>query len=125
VRGKVDLKTAQREIAEDWISPYEKYIGPLSTAPPTQSVQGHRADDVWVNSHSGKYFTPGSQWYGKSKSGEYMSESEAIQISNPARNLVFSKVLISSPRYEPTWGLAIPRLANAGEALPYALPKTE
>lgn len=79
VRGKVDLKTAQREISEDWISAYQKYIGPLPTAAPARSALSHGANEVWVNTRSGKYFHPGSQWYGKTKSGEYMSESEAIQ----------------------------------------------
>jgi hypothetical protein len=78
VHGKVDLKTAQREIAEDWIAAYRKYVGPLPAAAPIQSIQAHRGNDVWVNTHSGKYFKAGSQWYGKTKSGEYMSESEAI-----------------------------------------------
>ena len=35
---------------------------------------------VWVNIKSGKYWKPGSRYYGKTKRGEYMSESEAIQI---------------------------------------------
>jgi hypothetical protein len=28
VNGKLDLKTAQREIATDWIAAYKKYVGP-------------------------------------------------------------------------------------------------
>jgi hypothetical protein len=34
---------------------------------------------VWVNTGSGKYWKPGSRFYGKTKKGEYMSEQEAIQ----------------------------------------------
>ena len=78
VNSKVDLKTAQSEIAHDWIAAYRKYIGPLPTASTARSVQAHNATDVWVNTHSGKYFRAGSQWYGKTKMGENMSESEAI-----------------------------------------------
>jgi hypothetical protein len=65
-------------VAGDWIAAYRQYIGPLPTAAPIQSGKAHGANDVWVNRHSGKYFKPGSQWYAKTKSGEYMSESEAI-----------------------------------------------
>jgi len=34
---------------------------------------------VWVNRQSKKYHREGSQWYGKTKSGEYMPEEEAIK----------------------------------------------
>ena len=34
---------------------------------------------VWVNTRSGKYWKPGSRYYGKTKQGEYMSEKEAVQ----------------------------------------------
>jgi hypothetical protein len=39
VHGKVDLKTAQREIARDWIAAYRKYVGPVAngTADPIRS----------------------------------------------------------------------------------------
>ena len=37
----------------------------------------HLAAKVWVNTKSGKYFYPGSRWYGKTKSGVYMSEKQA------------------------------------------------
>jgi hypothetical protein len=32
---------------------------------------------VWVNLNSGKYFQPGSKYYGHTKSGQYMSEADA------------------------------------------------
>jgi hypothetical protein len=34
---------------------------------------------VWVNTRSGKYFLPGSRYYGNTKSGEYMTEDQAIR----------------------------------------------
>jgi hypothetical protein len=37
----------------------------------------HLAAKVWVNTKSGKYFYPGSHWYGKIKNSRYMSEKEA------------------------------------------------
>jgi hypothetical protein len=36
----------------------------------------HLAAKVWVNTKSGKYSYPGSRWYGKTKSGLYMSEKQ-------------------------------------------------
>ncbi len=35
------------------------------------------AGQVWVNLNSGKYFQPGSKYYGHTKSGRYMSEADA------------------------------------------------
>jgi len=34
---------------------------------------------VWVNPNSGKYFQPGSEYYGHTKSGQYMSEADAVK----------------------------------------------
>lgn len=36
------------------------------------------ATDVWVNTGSGVYHCPGTQYYGNTKRGTYLSESEAI-----------------------------------------------
>jgi competence protein ComEA len=43
------------------------------TAPPPV------AGMVWVNLESKVYHKPGDRWYGKTKSGKYMSESDAIK----------------------------------------------
>jgi hypothetical protein len=32
---------------------------------------------VWVNTNSGVYHYPGMRWYGRTKSGEFMTEDEA------------------------------------------------
>lgn len=87
--GQLDLKTAQRAIASNWIEAYQRYIGPepkalgrpsedqraeaASTAAPAAAGQGQ----VWVNTKSGKYWLPGSRYYGKTKQGRFMSEQEA------------------------------------------------
>ena len=34
---------------------------------------------VWVNLKSGKYFYPGTRYYGKTKEGKYLPEAQAIQ----------------------------------------------
>ncbi len=105
--GKIDLPTAQHEIATDWIASYKKHFNtsvPLSSARAPLSVGGSRrvrhpltgnnnpfgtaapqgstasaSAQVWVNLKSGKYFQPGSSYYGHTKSGQYMSEAAAQQ----------------------------------------------
>jgi hypothetical protein len=37
IRGKLDLKTAQHEIATDWIAAYKKYVGLVPTSGPRLS----------------------------------------------------------------------------------------
>jgi hypothetical protein len=34
---------------------------------------------VWVNTEAGVYHKPGSRWYGKTKKGKYMLESDAVR----------------------------------------------
>jgi hypothetical protein len=81
--GKVDIQTAQHEIAKDWIKAYQKYI---AKTPPTAEVHGQprfvpetiTESEVWVNTRSGKYFKPGSRYYGKTKEGKFMTEIDAL-----------------------------------------------
>ncbi len=113
--GKVDLHTAQQEMARDWIAAYKKYVSPeplmdkrrkgmparstglavgdesarrdedpdTETMPGTTastSAQATQAADgqIWVNTKSGVIWKPGSEYYGKTKAGKYMSAADAL-----------------------------------------------
>jgi hypothetical protein len=81
--GKVDLQTAQHEIATDWIKAYQKY---LAKTPPNAEMHGQpqfvpetaTESEVRVNTRSRKYFKPGSRYYGKTKEGKFMTEIDAL-----------------------------------------------
>ncbi len=47
---------------------------PASAAPVTPPAS---SGQVWVNTKSGKYFQPGTRYYGKTKEGKYLSEKDA------------------------------------------------
>jgi hypothetical protein len=85
--GQLELKTAQQAIALNWIEAYKRYVGPEPKALgcPSEDERAETApaltpaapDQVWVNTRSGKYWKPGSSYYGKTKQGKFMSEQEA------------------------------------------------
>lgn len=52
--------------------------GTFSTQPGKQAPST-KATYVWVNLRSGAYWRPGTQYYGKTKQGKYMSEADAIK----------------------------------------------
>jgi endonuclease G len=44
----------------------------------TPAPAAGNAAKVWVNTRSGAYWLPGTQFYGKTKQGKYMTEAEAV-----------------------------------------------
>jgi hypothetical protein len=49
------------------------------SAAPLESSTSSAEIQVWVNTNSGVYHCPGTHWYGATKSGTYMKQSEAQQ----------------------------------------------
>jgi len=46
-------------------------------SPVTAQSAGNPTVTVWVNTNSGVYHCPGTRWYGKTKSGQFMTQREA------------------------------------------------
>ena len=55
---------------------YQKTSGTTNT---TAVAPGGGPGMVWVNTDSKVYHKEGSHWYGRTKKGKYMRESEAIK----------------------------------------------
>lgn len=102
--GTIDMATAQKEIATDWIASYKKHFhtqvpltkggSSLGGRMPHPLTDGTRfptstpaatavltppasSGQVWVNTKSSKYFQPGTRYYGKTKEGKFLSEKDA------------------------------------------------
>lgn len=53
-------------------------LSSIQAWPAPQSENQRNPDvKVWVNTHSGVYHCPGTRWYGVTKSGTYMTQTEA------------------------------------------------
>ena len=62
---------------------------------------------VWVNTNSGVYHCPGGQYYGNTKRGEYLSESEAVADGyRPAYNQPCSPEVVRKTRESMVQALA-------------------
>ena len=55
-----------------------------NTTPNASQAPGGGPGQVWVNSSSKVYHCPSDRWYGRTKTGEYMTESAAIAQGNHA-----------------------------------------
>ena len=93
-----------------WIRIWAVCIGSLvlisaPCLPQTYSVsndQGNPDVKVWTNTDSKVYHCPGSQWYGKTSNGKYMTQKEAQdQGYRPAYNAVCQEGVAGLKATEP------------------------
>jgi len=82
MRQPIGSQDRTAQYSQNWIEAYEKYV---SKSRPTPRIRETKpapatstASEVCVNARSGKYWKPGSRFYGKTKEGEFMSELEAL-----------------------------------------------
>jgi hypothetical protein len=93
--GQLDLEAARRAIATDWTEAYQNFMGTIPPAAakgepllapnatgyetlPQANAPNATEKEVWVNTRSGVYWKPGSQYFGKTKQGKFMTESHAV-----------------------------------------------
>lgn len=80
--------------------------GQESSSPSTTRIA---PESVWVNHSSGVYHCPGTRYYGGTKRGEFMSETEALNAGN-------------RPAYGRSCGESTLRAMKVGSALPIKRP---
>ena len=66
------------------VTPVTPALSTAATKPRPSMAAGAGADKVWVNPASKVYHCPGTKYYGTTKKGSYMTESEATAAGNHA-----------------------------------------
>lgn len=86
LRGKVDFdQSAPSKRRKPSTDPVPTRTNDGGSPPPTKSSEGSTGSSgdskgqVWVNLSSGVFWRPGTQYYGKTKKGKYMTEADAVK----------------------------------------------
>jgi hypothetical protein len=69
-----------------WADAKASAVAPVTATPAVAVTSGGGPGKVWVNSKSKKYHCLGTEYYGKTKDGSYMTEVEAKAKGNHAVN---------------------------------------